>query len=97
MDAKSKIASYKISANSLPEARNRTWWATPLALVQVPFRVTMTNIKRWAWKGVQQTKKTKTTATEKESKPGVINDPHGKAHNHTENEHYFHSNFVLFP
>ena len=31
--------------------------------VQVPQRVTTTNIRRWVWKGVQQKKKAKTTTT----------------------------------
>ena len=46
-----------------PDARYRTWWAFPVAVVHLPFMVTMTNISRWAWNGVQQTKKTSTTAT----------------------------------
>ena len=41
------------------------WWAWPLAWVHSPWRVTMTNISLWAWKGVQQMKKSKTTATAK--------------------------------
>jgi hypothetical protein len=62
MDLKKVI---KIRACNEPEARKRTWCANPFVVVQDPCNVTMTNIRRWAWNGVQQTKKTNTTAAEK--------------------------------
>lgn len=48
----------------IPEAKNSTWWANPFDFVHPLWRVTITNIKRWAWNGVQQTKNTRTTAAE---------------------------------
>ena len=52
----------------LPDARNKTWWANPFVVVQLPWRVTITNISLWAWNGVQQTKNTNTTAAENKNK-----------------------------
>ena len=51
----------------LPEARNNTWWALPVVWVHAifPWSVTITNMSLWAWKGVQHTKNTTTTLTEK--------------------------------
>ena len=38
-------------------------WTELSVGVQVPYRVTTTNIKRCVWKGVQQKKKANTTTT----------------------------------
>ena len=35
-------------------------------MVQLPYSVTSTNIRRWEWKGDQQTKKEMTTTTQDE-------------------------------